>query len=150
EGENRRLGPWRVEIGGGGGREGGRDGGNSRAQAGDGRRGRLTTRPAGLVPGGHRFHPSGGAWAAGKRAVTAHNEGARSRIWSLQRNNSQPISILARLPRPKSSRNASGSHSARCWSIGSAPTSRCPASIRTPGTRFSIPRPAAFSACSTC
>ena len=32
-------------------------------------------------------------------------------------------------PRPKNSRNASGSRSARCWSIASAPISRCPVSI---------------------
>ena len=60
---------------------------------------------------------------AGSRA------GPEDQAWCLQQNNWRPISISRRSPRPRSSRSASGSRSARCWSIASAPTSRCPASI---------------------
>jgi preprotein translocase subunit SecY len=51
----------------------------------------------------------------------------------------------------RSSRSASGSRSARCSSIGSAPTSRCRASIpQRLRAGFQQQQPAASSACSTC
>ena len=158
EGEDRGRGLRRVEVGGGGGREGRRHGEDPRApKPAKPRRSEpaLKRRRAGAsVPKRSRLSDLSAVWAA---LTVPQAASRRPRVvfrgpdrWCQQPNNWQPISILARFAKATSSRSASGSRSARCWSIGSAPTSRCPASIRSPGSRFSIARPAAFSACSTC
>ena len=125
----------RLEVGGRGGREGRRLGRRSwrRRRTKRAKHGGLTSRPCAgrLTPGVRRLLAVGKTWIGSDEP--GHDAqrlaGTRSGTWPQQRNNWRPISISRRSPRPRSSRSASGSRSARCSSIGSAPTSRCPASI---------------------